>query len=103
MDPSVCILELFISILCSGWVRIICKAGVTLGNDPYGSVTQHGTGNGSGTGKQWVTVCYAELLILHQDRKHCWTPLGFISYFPFLFLLPFPVPCIVTESLGLSS
>ena len=61
----------------------------------------HCTEQGPGTGPEskWVTIFYAELLTLHWNRKQDRTPLGFIHIFPFLFLLPFPVPCNVSELL----
>ena len=59
-----------------------------------GSVTLRGTG--SVTGKKSVTVYFAELFVLHQDREQDRTPLDFIHIFPFPFLLPFPVLNSVT-------
>ena len=65
----------------------------------YGSVALHGTGNGSGTRKRWVTTHYAELFILHWDREWDWTQLGFIPIFPFPLPFPVPVPRSVYEPL----
>ena len=35
----------------------------------YGLFTLHGTGNGTGNGKQWVSILCYVLYILHIDRN----------------------------------
>ena len=61
----------------------------------YGLFILHGTRNGIGNGKRWVSILHYALSTLHRDRGRDSKPLFSIVSV----LVPVPVPCSVYEPL----